>query len=78
MFKPQTLEGAYELAESEKKKVEALRRRNSYMKSNFSPKPVQNRIMGRPNSDPKMTTNHKGKQHSAEFKKRQCFKCGDK
>lgn len=77
MFKPLALEEAYELAESEEKKVESLRRR-SYTRSNFSLKPMLNRNTGRFNSDIKATTNFKGGKPSSKFKKGQCFKYGDK
>lgn len=42
MFKPRTLEEAYELAKNKEKKVEALRRRSSFTKGlGYSSKPVQ-------------------------------------
>lgn len=68
MLKPQTLKEAYEFAESEEKKVEAIRRR-SYIRTNFSSKPMQNRNGGRLNSDHKTITDFKGSKTTTEFKK---------
>lgn len=79
MFKPQTLEVAYELAESEERKIEALRRQNSYSKgSNLSTKPIQNRSIGKHTPEPKFLTDQKGNKPTADFKKGQCYRCGDK
>lgn len=79
MFKPQTLEDVYELAENEEKKLEALRRRGAYSRgSNQFQKTTLFRLMSKGGPEGKPVTDSRSPRPNQEFKKGQCFKCGDK
>lgn len=78
MFKPQTLDEAYELVESEERKLDAQRRRNYLKRCTLTPCPFQTRNFGRTTPDSKTTIETKTKQPVTRFKKGQCFKCGDR
>lgn len=79
MFKPQTLEAAYELAESEERKQEALRRRSSYFRGTSSnQRPMQNRPFLKGSSDSSPNTDPKMNKPTREFKKGEYYKYGEK
>lgn len=79
MFKPQSLDNVYELAENKEKKMEAQRRKNSYNRNSNQfnrishPKPFK-----RSNVLTKPATDQKPSKPNREFKKGECFKCGEK
>lgn len=57
MFKPQSLEEAYEFAKNKEKRIKALRRRGSYlMNPSYNSKPVPSRPIVRSNVNFKTTT----------------------
>lgn len=79
MFKPQTLDEVYELVENVEKKLEALRRRTSYTRgSNSTTRPVQTKTFRKPNPELKIVVDSKTNKPTSDFKKGQCFQCGDK
>lgn len=78
MFKPQTLDKVYKLAENEEKKLNALWRRNFIKGTISNPRLSQTRLFEKPSIDPKLALEVKVKQSKFEFKKGQLFKCGDR